>query len=323
MNLQCTLCPRLCLLAPGQCGYCRVRINLDAKVRALTFARPVALHLDPMEKKPLYHFLPATTILSLATVGCNLHCINCQNWQISQANPWDSEAYHLEPEALVALTIERQAPSIAYTYTEPLVFYEYTLACARAARAQGIYNVLVSAAYINPEPLAQLLPWIDAANIDLKAMDDTFYQRICDATLWPVLDALIAIKAAGVWLEVTNLLIPTLNDSNPAIAELCRWVVTNLGPDTPIHFSAFTPRYKLQNLPRTPAATLLRARDIARDAGIHHVYLGNLLLEEANHTYCPHDNTLLIQRRGFQILANHLDQGRCPTCLTPCPGKWS
>ena len=208
MNVQCQLCPKQCIIEPGQSGDCRIRINLDGVLRTVVYGFPCSIHIDPIEKKPLFHFLPGSQILSIATVGCNLHCLNCQNWEISQANPEDSSAVACNPQKLVALTQQNNCPSIAYTYTDPVVYYEYTLDSAIKARENGIRNVLVTAGYINPQPWKELLRYTDAANIDLKGMTEDFYRDICSATLKPVLDALVQAKASGILLEVTNLLIP-------------------------------------------------------------------------------------------------------------------
>jgi pyruvate formate lyase activating enzyme len=322
-TLQCELCPKQCRIAPGQSGDCRVRINLDGRLLAVVHSHPCSLHVDPIEKKPLYHFLPSSRILSLATVGCNLHCRNCQNWEISQANPWDTDSHHFPPDDIVALTLRERCPSIAYTYTEPLVYYEYTLDTAIRARQKNLRNVLVTAGFANPAPLRRLYPNIDAANIDLKSMSDSFYRRICDAELRPVLTSLELARQLGVWVEVTNLLIPTLNDDPAQIAELASWVATHLGADTPLHFSAFTPRHRLANLPPTPKSSLVNARRIALEQGVRYVYIGNVMGTEGSNTYCHNDGTLLIRRVGYRILENHLAPGgRCPTCNTRIPGVW-
>ena len=324
MIVQCELCPRNCEIGPGQSGDCRIRINLDGKLCLVTYGHPVAVHVDPVEKKPLNHFLPGTPILSLATVGCNLHCKNCQNWEISQRNPEDSTAAALPPEDIPALARRHNCASVAYTYTDPLAFYEYTLDSAVKVREAGLKNVLVTAGYANAKPLKRLFRHIDAANIDLKAFSDKFYHDICgEATLKPVLNAMVLAKSMGVLVEVTNLLIPTLNDKDEEIGKLCRWVKENLGPETPLHFSRFYPNYRMRNLPPTPAKTLLRAREIARAAGLRHVYIGNLTIADAANTFCPSCRKLLVRRRGYLVQENHLDNGKCPACETEVYGKWN
>ena len=322
MKVQCELCPKMCLIEPGQSGECRVRINIDGVLRTVVYGFPCSIRTDPVEKKPLFHFLPGTPILSIATVGCNLHCRNCQNWEISQANPEDSRAVSCPPKRLVELTQNQRCPSLAYTYTDPVIYYEYTYDTARLARDKGIRNVLVTAGYINPEPWKRLLEFIDAANIDLKGMTDKFYREVCSATLKPVQDALVMAKAAGVMVEVTNLVIPTLNDKPEEIGELARWVRANLGTDTPIHFSQFYPRYQMLHLPPTPAQTLEKARQIAISEGLHYAYIGNISSKEGQNTYCPSCKTLLIERSGFTVLQNRLTNGRCPDCSTEIYGVW-
>lgn len=322
MLVQCELCPKACLIKPGQSGECRVRVNLDGTLRSVVYGYPCSVHLDPVEKKPLYHFLPGTAILSIATVGCNLHCRNCQNWEISQTNPEDSRAYPLPPETLIEETHRRKIPSIAYTYTDPIVYYEYTLDSARLAKAKQIRTVLVTAGYINIPPWKKLLEYTDAANIDLKSMSDAFYRDICSATLPPVLDALVTAKSMGVWVEVTNLIIPTLNDSEEELKKLVRWIHANLGADTPLHFSRFFPRHQLRNLPPTPESTLETARRIAKAEGLKHVYIGNLVSPEGMNTYCEHCHSELITRRGYVIVKNRLQEGRCPDCLHSVAGVW-
>ncbi len=321
--IQCVLCPKQCRIAPGHSGECRIRVNLDGRLLAVTYGRPCAVHMDPVEKKPLFHFLPGTLTLSLATVGCNLHCRNCQNWEISQANPEDTPAYELPPGKIPDLVrSEAKCASVSYTYTEPVVYYEYALACAKAARSAGIRNILVTAAYVNREPWRRLCQYIDGAHIDLKAMSDRFYRENCGGTLAPVLNAIISACAAGVWVEIVNLIIPTLNDSDEMLTALCRWLMRNIGGDVPLHFSAFHPDYRLQHLPRTPVATLLRARNIARSEGLRYVYVGNVTVDGGEDTLCPKCNALVIGRRGFAVVANRLVAGRCPDCQTEIPGTW-
>jgi pyruvate formate lyase activating enzyme len=275
-----------------------------------------------MEKKPLFHFLPGTNILSIATVGCNLHCRNCQNWEISQANPEDSPAHILSPEKLVDLTIKQRCPSLAYTYTDPIIFYEYTYDTAKLARRAGIRNVLVTAGYICERPWKQLLEYVDAANIDLKGMTEDFYRQVCSGTLKPVQDALVTAKASGILVEVTNLIIPTLNDKPEEIRELCWWVKSNLGRETPLHFSRFSPRYKMLHLPATSPKTLDMAREIATSEGLDYVYIGNIRSKVGQNTYCPGCEGLLIERSGYTILQNRLKEGRCPDCDKEIYGVW-
>jgi pyruvate formate lyase activating enzyme len=322
VKVQCELCPKNCLIAPGQSGECRVRINIDGILRTVVYGYPCSMHIDPIEKKPLFHFLPGTGILSIATVGCNLHCRNCQNWEISQANPEDVPAMAYSPESLVASTKRYNCPSLAYTYTDPIIYYEYTYDTAKLARQAGIRNVLVTAGYINEDPWRRLLEYVDAANIDLKGMSDEFYRDVCSATLKPVQNALIVAKASGILVEVTNLLIPTLNDNPGQIRQLCQWVKTNLGAETPLHFSRFFPRYKMRNLPETSANALDMAREIAISEGLQYVYIGNILSKDGQNTYCPECKKLLIERSGYTILRNRLKDGSCPDCGKAIYGVW-
>jgi pyruvate formate lyase activating enzyme len=301
----------MCLIESGQSGECRVRINIDGVLRTVVYGYPCSIHIDPIEKKPLFHFLPGTGILSIATVGCNLHCLNCQNWQMSQTNPEESQAVFCPPGKLVELTKQNRCPSIAYTYTDPIVYYEYTYDSAKLARDKGIRNVLVTAGYINEEPWKRLLEYVDAANIDLKGISDDFYVRICSATLKPVQQALVLAKASGILVEVTNLVIPTLNDKPEQIRELASWIKANLGRETPLHFSGFHPQYKMKNLPSTSLQTLETAREIAISEGLDYVYIGNVRSKEGENTYCPGCKGLLIERTGYFIRQNRLKDGRC------------
>ena len=325
MKVQCELCPKRCVIEPGQSGECRVRINIDGVLRTVVYGFPCSIHIDPVEKKPLFHFLPGSKILSLATVGCNLHCRNCQNWEISQANPEDSRAMFFPPEKLVESAKYYHCPSLAYTYTDPIVFYEYTYDTAKLAREAGIRSVLVTAGYINEEPWKQLLKYVDAANIDLKGITDDFYRRVCSGTLKPVQEALILAKASGILLEVTNLIIPTLNDKPEEIRQLARWVKANLGGETPLHFSRFFPRYKMRHLPRTSLKTLDMAHEIAISEGLDYVYIGNIRSEVGQNTYCPGCKSLLIERSGYTILQNRLKDSpgaNCPDCGKEIYGVW-
>jgi len=293
-------------------------------LRTVVYGYPCSIHIDPVEKKPLFHFLPGSSILSIATVGCNLHCKNCQNWEISQANPEDGNvpAYNCPPERLVAEANKYQCPSLAYTYTDPIVYYEYTYDSAKLAHEAGIRNVLVTAGYINEQPWKKLLQHIDAANIDLKAITEDFYREVCSATLKPVQNALIMAKASEILVEVTNLVIPTLNDEPEQMRELARWIKMNLGADTPLHFSGFYPRYQMRNLPATSLRTLETARKIAMNEGLNYVYIGNVASKEGQNTYCPGCKKLLIERSGYTILQNRLRRGRCPDCSKEIYGVW-
>ncbi len=323
-EVTCELCPRGCVIPEGGAGDCRIRVNLDGRLRATTYGRPSAVHIDPIEKKPLYHFLPSTSAFSIGTAGCNLHCLNCQNWPLSQRDGTEMEQlFHADPPELVQAAREEGCRSIAYTYSDPVVFYEYTHDTSVLAREAGLANLLITAGYINRKPLRKLCQVADATNTDLKAFDDGFYRRVTTATLKPVLDALATFREEGVWLEVTNLVIPTLNDDLAMIRAMARWIRDELGEGTPLHFSRFHPMYRMRNLPPTPAETLERARNEALDAGLHFVYIGNLMGHPGSNTYCPRDGTVLIARTGFRVTENNLTaDGRCPKCKEKIPGVW-
>ncbi|MCR4853292.1 MAG: AmmeMemoRadiSam system radical SAM enzyme [Prevotella sp.] len=274
--VECRLCPHHCHIHEGRTGICRSRRNEGGRLLNEVYAKPCALAIDPVEKKPLYHFHPGTKCLSLSCTGCNFHCLNCQNHDISQARPTQVNHYSLTPQELVDLCIEHHCPGIAYTYTEPLTYIEYVIDCARLAHEKGLWNILVSAGYVCREPLADLLPYLDAANIDLKSFSDDIYQRVSGGRLSTVLDTILAMRDAGVWLELTNLIIPTINDDMAMIRQMCRWIVSEQLADAPLHFSRFFPQYRLKHLPPTPVATLREARQIAFEEGVKHVYLGNV-----------------------------------------------
>jgi pyruvate formate lyase activating enzyme len=323
MRVQCDLCPKSCIIEPGQSGECRIRVNLDGKLVAVTYGHPCTVHVDPIEKKPFFHFLPGSDAFSLATVGCNLHCKNCQNWEISQANPEDVPAHPLPPEDIPRLAKGNGCPSVAYTYTDPSVYFEYVLDACLASHAAGIRNVIVTAGYLNPEPVKKLYRHMDAVKVDLKSMSDQFYRDICGATLGPVLNTCLITKDLGVHLEITNLVIPTLNDSDEDFHKLCKWIAENLGRETPIHFSRFHPDYQLRNLPSTPEDTILRAADIARSEGLYHPYLGNVMIRGGEDTHCPACGKLLIERVQFRVLKNEIKDGKCPQCGKALYGVWT
>ena len=320
MKARCSICPKGCELSPGETGDCRVRKNMDGKIGCTTYGKPCSLNIDPVEKKPLYHFLPGSPILSIATAGCNLHCAQCQNWPISQSAQPSASDRAMSPGEVAEIALNRGCPAIAYTYTEPLVSFEYTFDCCKAAAASNLRNVLVTAAYINPAPLRQICQYVDAANVDLKSFSDDFYRETCGARLAPVLNALAIMKERGVLLEVTNLIIPTLNDSEEETRRLCGWVAENLGIETPLHFSRFFPQNRLKHLPPTPTDTLLRAREIAHEAGLQFVYLGNVAGGTGQDTPCPTCGKILVERHGYAIQNNLVDGSRCPDCATRIPG---
>ncbi|TAL23536.1 MAG: AmmeMemoRadiSam system radical SAM enzyme [Nitrospirae bacterium] len=321
-KVQCDLCPTECVLEDYQVGGCRVRINKGGTLYSLVYGKPCAVAVDPIEKKPFFHFLPATTAFSIATAGCVLGCKFCQNWQISQADPEDTDNLDLPPDDVVRQAIFYNCRTITYTYTEPTVFYEYMYDTAKIARRFNIKNTMHTCGYINEKPLRELSKFMDAADVDLKAFTEDFYSRICGGRLKPVLDALVVLREEGVWLEITNLIISTLNDDIKKIREMCSWIVKNLGPDVPIHFSRFFPNYKLKDLPPTPMETMKNARSAAMDAGMRYVYLGNMR-SEAENTYCHRCKNLIIERHGYFVKQNNISNGRCRFCNTSIPGVWS
>lgn len=321
-RIKCTLCPRTCIVDNGKRGFCRVRENRNGIYYTLVHSNPCALHIDPIEKKPLYHFLPGTTALSLATAGCNFTCKNCQNWDISQSKPDDTYNFPVTPQDIVALAVQYNTPTIAYTYTEPTVFFEYMRDTAKHAHAKGIKNIYHSNGYINPQPLEDIIDYLDGANVDLKAYSNDFYKDITGGTLFPVLTTLQTLKQAGVWLEITNLVIPTKNDSEALIRALCNWICDALGDDVPVHFSRFYPHYRLQNIHPTPVDTLQKASEIASIAGLKYIYIGNVPNVREEHTYCPACKKQVIERHGYSINAHGLNKGTCTFCSTHLSGVW-
>lgn len=322
-GMHCQICPNECDIKEGESGDCRNRVNKNGKLWSTAYGNPCAIHVDPIEKKPLNHFLPGTTAFSIATAGCNLACLNCQNWTISQKSPDETRNYDLPPEKVVENCIKNKCATIAYTYSEPITFYEYTYDTSIIAHKAGIRNIMISAGYINREPLLKLCKVIDAVNIDLKSFSNDIYLRLNGGTLQPVLDTLLTIKGEGVWLEITNLIVPSWTDDLEMIKKMCGWLVKNGFSGTPLHFSRFTPMYKLTQLPPTPVNILLSARDIAKKEGMKYVYIGNVPGPGYQNTICSECNTLLIERRGYSIIQNNVINGKCKSCGNPLPGVWS
>ena len=323
-TVQCQLCHRGCTLSEGQRSFCRAREPKDGKLYSLVYGQPCAVHIDPIEKKPLFHFLPATPIFSIATAGCNFRCKFCQNWQISQFGPEETYNEELSPQEIVNQTLKNNCPSIAYTYTEPSIFYEYMLDTAKAAKTRGIKNIYHSNGSLNPKPVEEISLYLDAANIDLKGFTQEFYTETCAGYLETVLETLKILKRNGTWLEITNLIVPTLNDDLEKIKQMCVWIKENLGQDVPLHFSRFWPQYKLTTLNPTPVETLEKAREIAKDTGLNFVYIGNVPGHVGENTYCPRCKLPIIKRTGFSVLEKNLSSsGTCVFCKTPVPGVWS
>jgi pyruvate formate lyase activating enzyme len=321
-RVRCLLCPRRCEVGDGGRGVCGVRENRGGTYYTLVHGRCCSEHVDPIEKKPLFHFRPGTQAWSLAAPGCNIECQFCQNWEISQARPEQLELWERTPEALAAACAERAVPSIALTYSEPTVWFEYGRDIAAAAKARGVDTVVISNGFIKPAPLAEWCGLVKAIKIDFKAFTQRFYRDVCSADLGPVLDTLGRIKDAGVWLELVLLLVPTLNDDETEVKAMVRWILQRLGPDVPLHFTRFHPMYKLTNLEPTPVATLERCRELALAEGLHYVYLGNVPRHPGENTWCPRSGELLIERVGYTIVQNRLVDGHCPCCDEAIPGVW-
>ena len=323
-RIQCDLCPRDCRLHEGQRGLCFVRKMENGRMVLTTYGRSSGFCVDPIEKKPLNHFYPGTSVFSFGTAGCNLACKFCQNWDISKSRETDTLADAASPAEIARTAAKLGCKSVAYTYNDPVIFAEYAIDTAVECRRLGVQNVAVTAGYIHPEPAREFYAVMDAANVDLKAFTDDFYVKYCGGRLQPVLDTLVYLKReTQVWFEITTLLIPTLNDSDTEIRQLAEWVLKALGPDVPLHFTAFHPDWKLRDLPPTPAATLSRARRIARETGLYYVYTGNVHDPDGGTTYCPGCGSALIVRDWYEIPEYHLtEDGRCPSCHTPIAGRF-
>ncbi|MBN2206599.1 MAG: AmmeMemoRadiSam system radical SAM enzyme [Candidatus Aminicenantes bacterium] len=322
-EVECVLCPRNCRLGDKERGYCGVRENRDGRYVTLVYGKACAANVDPIEKKPFFHFRPGTTSFSIASAGCNVNCRFCQNWEISQVRPEQVRHSDLLPEAVVAAALRTGCASIAYTYSEPVVFYEYMYDTAVAARRRGLKSAVVTGGHINREPLEALLEVVDAVKVDLKAFRDGFYREYVRGELKPVLEAIRTIAAGKVWLEIVYLVIPTLNDDPAEIRDMARWVREAAGPDVPVHFSRFQPMYMMKNLPPTPVSTLEKARAVALEEGLRFVYIGNVPGHAAENTVCPGCGRTLIERYVFDIRRLDLKDGRCPYCRTAIPGVWT
>ena len=320
--VRCFLCPHDCIIGDGERGKCRTRVNVKGGLRSLVYGRPVSIHVDPIEKKPFYHFLPGAEAYSLATAGCPLQCKCCQNWEISQARPEDYKAPYASPAKIVRSASASKARVIAFTYNEPTVFAEYMIDIARDAKKQGLRSVLISCGFVNEAPLAEMCKVLDAIKIDLKGYSEDFYRNVCGAELKPVLKAIKQIAKSRAHLEIVNLVVPTLNDSDKMLLELINWVLGEVGPDVPLHFSRFHPAYQMLNLPPTPVATLERVRDMALSRGIHYPYVGNVPSHPGDNTYCPSCKKVLIQRRGFFVTEMNIKNARCKFCNRKIAGVW-
>ena len=346
-NVQCKVCPNNCILAPGDRSHCRNKINRDGTLYTLVYGNPCTFHVDPVEKKPLYHFMPGSKTFSLATSGCVFRCLNCQNWEISQKKPEETKdprgdelrfrpplpasltldqmsRLSLFPEDVVAVTEALSCPSISYTYSEPTAFYEYTLDTCKTARARNLKNIVVSCGSIEERPARDLYQFVDAAHVDLKGFDQDIYQKLNAGKLQAILNTIKTLKSLGVWFEIINLVVPTYTDNPDTIRRMCGWIVKELGPDQPLHFSRFQPQHKLAHLTPTPVETLVKARDAARAEGLRYVYIGNVPgLEGAGTTWCPSCKKAVVERDIFAVTALNIAAGKCHFCGTKIAGVWS
>ncbi|NQT33134.1 MAG: AmmeMemoRadiSam system radical SAM enzyme, partial [Candidatus Omnitrophica bacterium] len=321
--VQCGLCINRRTLSNGQRGFCRVREPVNGKLYSLVYELICSSHIDPIEKKPMFHLLPGSKSFSIATAGCNSRCKFCQNWTISQRPPEETTNHRLSTEGVVATAVGNGCKSIAYTYTEPIAFYEYSLDAAKLAKKKGIYNIWVTGGKINPEPLKHACKYIDAANVDFKGFDNNYLREVCAQELDNILEAMVIMKNEGVWMELTNLIVPTLNDDMKVIRQMVKWIKTNLGPDVPLHFSRFWPQYKLRSLYPTPLETLKRAREIALEEGLHYVYVGNVPDIVTASTTCPGCGKIVIKRQGYSVLENKVSSnGTCKMCGHKIAGIW-
>ena len=321
-DVRCTLCPKECRIPPGARGACRVRENRGGALYTLAYGNPCLVQLDPVERKPFFHVFPGSRALSVSTAGCPLECKFCEVWDMALTGPEDLHGYDLTPEDVVAHARAAGAKAVSFAFGEPAAFFEYMADTAARAKEAGLRVLMHSSGYLSAAPLRKLVPFLDAVNIDLKSFDPVFYREICGGELAPVLETLKRLRAAGVHIEITNLLIPGLNDGEDLVRGMCAWMERELGPDIPLHFSRFYPLYKLANLPPTPVSALDRARSLARQAGLRYVYVSRVTGHEGANTYCPDCGNAVIRRMGFVITAMSLDRGACGKCGTRIPGMW-
>jgi len=322
-RVVCTNCPNQCMLNPNDRGICRSRVNMGGTLFSIAYGNPCAVNLDPIEKKPLYHFMPTSKVFSLAEAGCNFRCLNCQNWTISQKKPEDIQNVELFPIQAIEKAAYYRSHGIAYTYSEASTWYEYMLHTARHAKDKGLFNLYISNGYINKEPLKNLCRVIHGANINLKAYDNALYRNLCGGTLDPVLRTLKILHDENVHLEITNLLVPGYTDDKAMVKAMCQWIVDTLGKDHPLHFLRFFPKYRLDRLSPTPVSTMEAMREIAMDQGLNYVYLGNVPGHEANHTYCPSCKKTVVKRYGYTIELSNLIDGKCRFCKHEIDGVWN
>lgn len=320
--VQCRLCPNLCILVPSQYGSCKARKNINGKLYSMVYGKIATAHVDPIEKKPFFHVLPGRAAFSIATTGCNIQCLFCQNWEISQVFPFDLPTQAATPEQVVGQALASGSQAIAFTYSEPTISFEYVLDIAKLAHAAGIKTLVVSNGYIEQKPLKELLKYIDAYKVDFKGFDEEFYKKLTQGHLQPVLDTMKTIHQSGVWLEIVTLLITGQNDSDKQIRDLVDWIKNNIGTDVPLHFSRFSPKYKLLNVPPTPEETIIRARDIALQEGLKYVYTGNIDYPPGEITFCPKSGEKIIVRQGMFTVYNGLINGAC-TDGEKIPGIWN
>ncbi len=321
-DLECELCPRACRLQTGERGPCRVRKNVDGEGRTLAYANPALVQEDAIERKPFFHVLPGNRALSVSTAGCNLACHFCEVWDMALVKPEEIHSYEMPPEQVVEKAMAGNLPAVSYAFGEPVVFYEYMKAIAERAKEKGLFNLLHTAAYINPEPLRQILPLLDAVNVDLKSFNPQFYRDIVEGELEPVLDSLKLLAQNDIHLEITNIQIPTLNDKPEEIREMCKWLANELGAGTPLHFARFYPLHRLADLPQTPVSTLEKARDIAFEEGLEFVYISRVTGHEGENTFCPGCGEKIIARTGFIVDDLRIKNGNCEFCGRNIPGRW-
>lgn len=322
-DVICGICPHRCQLSPGDRSVCRSRVNIDGTLYSLSYGNPCTKNVDPIEKKPLFHFKPRTKAFSLAAAGCNFRCLNCQNWEISQAKPGEVRHEELFPEEVVSEALKNGSDSIAYTYSEPISYFEYMIDTARLAKEKGLSNLWISNGYINNEPLLELCRYIDGANVNIKSFSDAIYKKLNGGRLEPVLNTFRTLNDRGIHFEMTNLVVPGYVDDPEMVKRMCGWILAELGPDHPLHFLRFTPQYKLDRLPPTPVSTLENFRNIAIKEGIRYAYVGNVPNHEGTNTYCHNCKKLIIERRGYFVPSYNLTGNRCKFCKTIIPGVWA